>query len=211
MMATLRYLLWRADLNGPFSSLSPASSVSVTASAGMSKMTKMRAAKVCATWSMAEIVWKSTRCRRRRTAWLAGFAFCGNAEERMSEGVEARLSMPPGLNIETRFAAAGEALPDSSFELRRKRVATEPTMDAVTATSPSDPPDLAEPPSAASPVRSFEIRRKRAPTLRAEAASPTLDMLSASGPLAGSSNVFVCPSCPETRTCNAQWHFQRTA
>eukprot|EP00964_Phaeocystis_antarctica_P072939 scaffold44714_cov66-Phaeocystis_antarctica.AAC.3 len=39
----------RADLNGPFSSLSPASSVSVTASAGMSKMTKMRAAKVCAT------------------------------------------------------------------------------------------------------------------------------------------------------------------
>ena len=127
---------------------------------------------------MAEIVWKSTRCRRSFTAWLAGFAFCGAA--RILVSVEDRLS--PGLNIATRFAAAGAALSDNSFELRRKRVAMF-TTDAAPAMSPSEPlRDLAELrslPAAAgaeASARSFEPRRKRAPTLRAAPASPALDM-----------------------------------
>ena len=106
-------------------------------------MTKMRAAKVCATWSMAEIVWKSTRCRRRRTAWLGGFAFFGNAAERISGSTR-----DDRLNIATIFELEDEALSDSTLELWRTRGKREVKLEAET--SPSDLlRNLSEPSSAA--------------------------------------------------------------
>ena len=131
-------------------------------------MTKMRAAKVCPTWSMAEIVWKSTRCRRRRTAWLGGFAFFGNAAERISGSTR-----DDRLNIATIFELEDEALSDSTLELWRTRGKREVKLGEREVklgaeTSPSDLlRNLSEPSSAAkarwfSP--SFDCARRRTRT-----------------------------------------------